>query len=151
MPSAMQKRSYGSVTLFSIDETKVWGALEKWVEDLGALPEVQAIVLFGSLAEGRLSVGSDVDVLVVLAASELPFLERRARYAPAEFPVPVDVFAYTLTEIGRGQPLSEHALATGRLLWCRTSFRVEDILAPVTGSSANSDPPRSRSSHRPGG
>ncbi len=122
MPSAMQKRSYGSVTVYSIDEEKIWQALELFAEALRAQPEVQAVMVFGSLVEGRVAVDSDVDVLVVLAESDVPFLERRARYAPTDFPVPIDVFAYTLAEIQRGQRLAEHAIATGRLLWSRPTF-----------------------------
>ena len=58
-------------------------------------------MLFGSIARGDAVPGSDVDLLVVLANSEEPFLDRLARYH-AEVPgLGVEVFPYTEDEIGR--------------------------------------------------
>ncbi|MEM3554407.1 MAG: nucleotidyltransferase domain-containing protein [Candidatus Micrarchaeaceae archaeon] len=122
MPSAIQKRSYGSVTVYSIHKEQIWQELERFVHRLSERPEVLAVILFGSLAEGRLGVGSDVDLLVILSQSDRPFLERLPLYAPERFPVDVDVFPYTLEEIRRGQPLAGQALAQGRVLWCRPDF-----------------------------
>jgi predicted nucleotidyltransferase len=110
------------VTVYSIHEEGIWPALERWVAQLSARPEVLAVILFGSLAEGRMSVGSDVDLLVILSQSDLPFLERLPLYAPEQFPVDVDVFHYTLDEVRRGQPLARQALVRGRVLWHRPGW-----------------------------
>lgn len=129
MPSAIQKRSYASVTVYSIREDQIWQALERSVAQLSTRPEVLAVVLFGSLANGHLSVGSDVDLLVILSGSDDPFLERLHLYVPERFPTDVDVFPYTLDEIRKGQPLARQALSQGRILWQRAGFE----LASVTG------------------
>ncbi len=115
----MQKQSFGSVTVFSLDRSQVEAALQALVEALRQREEVLAVVCFGSWACGKAGVGSDVDVLVVLRESDRPFLERIDRYRPETFPVDLDLFPYTLAEIRRGQPLARTALQTGIVLWAR--------------------------------
>ena len=122
MPSVIQKRSYDSVTIYSIDKAKVWQALTQWVDALRKRPEVLAVILFGSMASNRMRAGSDVDVLIVLSESDLPFLERTVVYKPRRFPVDIDVFPYTWQEIQAGQKLAQEALRTGRVLWVREGF-----------------------------
>ena len=119
MPSAIRKKSCGSVTIYSIDKEQIARALEQFVAACRRRPEVLAVVLFGSFLGERFGVGSDVDILLVLADSPHPFLERLALYRPEQFPVDADVFPYTLAEIRAGQPLARTALATGRVLWQR--------------------------------
>ncbi|WP_397546422.1 nucleotidyltransferase domain-containing protein [Rhodothermus marinus] len=115
----MQKQSFGSVTVFSLDRTQVEAALQALVESLRQNEEVLAVVCFGSWAHGEAGVGSDVDVLVVLRDSDRPLLERIDRYRPETFPVDLDLFPYTLAEIRQGQPLARTALQTGTVLWAR--------------------------------
>jgi len=112
------------VIVYSIDENAVWDALKRLVDRLSERSEVLAVVLFGSLADGRLSVGSDVDLLLVLSHSQHSFLDRVFLYIPEDFPVDVDVFPYTLDEIRKGQPLARQALAQGRVLWHRAGFEL---------------------------
>lgn len=119
MPSAVQKQSFGSVTVFLLDRRRVEAALQALVETLQHREEVLAVVCFGSWARGEAGVGSDIDVLVVLRDSDRPFLERIDRYRPETFPVDLDLFPYTLAEIRRGQPLARAALQTGTVLWAR--------------------------------
>lgn len=61
--------------------------------------EIEQAIVFGSLARGDAVPGSDVDLLLILQASELPFLERSVRYRPAGVGIGVDVFAYTREEL----------------------------------------------------
>jgi len=117
MPSAVQKQSFGSVTVFSLNRSQVEAALQALVETLRQREEVLAVVCFGSWARGEAGVGSDVDVLVVLRDSAHSFLERIDRYRPETFPVDLDLFPYTLAEIRHGQPLARTALQTGTVLW----------------------------------
>lgn len=116
MPSAIHKQSFGSVSVYSLDERLVWSALDEFTQELAARPEVVAVVLFGSLAKGCMGVGSDVDLLVILSDSEKPFLDRLAEYTPGSFPVDIDVFPYTLTEVWQRQPLAREALKHRRML-----------------------------------
>ncbi len=120
MPSAIRKKSCGSLTIYSVDEEMVAQALEQFVSDCRQRPEVLAMVLFGSLANDRFGVGSDVDLLLILEDCPLPFLERIPVYRPERFPVDVDLFCYTLKEVRSGHPVALEALRTGRVLWQRT-------------------------------
>jgi len=119
MPSAVQKQSFGSVTVFSLDRSQVDTALQALGKTLRQREEVLAVVCFGSWARGEAGVGSDVDVLVVLRESDRPFLEGIDQYRPETFPVDLDLFPYTLAEIRQGQPLARTALQTGTVLWAR--------------------------------
>ncbi len=122
MRSVVRSKSYGSVQVFWVDED----ALARLLEDLAAYyrqyPEVEAVVLFGSLAKGSFSVGSDVDLLLILRESSLTFPDRIPVYLPDRAPVDVQVFPYTVDEIHRGQPLAREALSYGRVLWQRPGF-----------------------------
>ncbi len=117
MPSAEWRKSYGSVEISWLDERAIWDALKRYVEELKRRPEVAGVVVFGSFAAGKALPGSDVDILLILYRSDEPFLSRIPRYLPDRFPVPVEVFPYTLEEIARGQPLAREALRTGMILW----------------------------------
>ena len=67
-------------------------------------PEVEEIIVFGSMAEGNYAPGSDIDVLVVLSRSDEPVWDRVPRLLPRSFPVPVDLFPYTREELDRLSP-----------------------------------------------
>lgn len=131
MPSVVRKRSYGSVTVYWVDEEALWEAVHRLVESYRQRPEVEAVILFGSLARGEFGVGSDVDLLLVLRESSLPFPDRIAAYLPeGSVPVDVDVFPYTVEEVRRGQPLAQEALRTGRVLWARRPLHEWGLTLP---------------------
>jgi predicted nucleotidyltransferase len=96
--------------------------LEKAAQVLGKRPEVLAVVLFGSLAQGRATALSDADLLVLLDSSPLPFPERLSRYRP-EGVRGVEVFPYTLEEAQRslqeGWGVARSALLAHRVLFER--------------------------------
>ena len=62
-------------------------------------PEIDRAVLFGSLQRGDAVPGSDAVVLIVVAATDVPFPERAAVYRPEGVGVPVDLFVYTGAEL----------------------------------------------------
>lgn len=64
-------------------------------------PEIEQVLLFGSLARGEAVPGSDADLLLILSSADRPFAERIPRYLPAGLSVGVDVFPYTRQEIDR--------------------------------------------------
>jgi predicted nucleotidyltransferase len=88
-------------------------------------------VVFGSLVKGTSVPGSDVDLLIVLDASDRQFLERRSAYLPDAFPCGLDVFPYTRGELERmvdeGNGLIRAALREGRTLFRRPA-------GPATGT-----------------
>lgn len=129
MPSAIQRRSFGSLVIYSVDRILIQRALDDYVKKLQQRPEVEAVVLLGSFNTDRFGVGSDVDLLVVVRDTPVPFLDRSAHYRPEEFPVDIDVFVYTVEEVRRGQPLARTALEGGTMLWSREGMDVKALIA----------------------
>lgn len=108
-----------SVTWF--DKEAVWRAVEAHAAVLAARhPEIEEIVVFGSLVRGTAVPGSDVDLLIILSASDRSFLDRIPAFLPGAFPCGVDVFPYTRAELermkGDANPLIVGALHEGRTI-----------------------------------
>ena len=106
------------------DSEAVRRALDTYVESLVRQhPEVDEVILFGSVVKGTAVPGSDVDLLLVLRAADRPFLDRIPLFLPTGFPVGVDVFPYTRVEIARmraeGNAFVEAALREGVRLFRR--------------------------------
>lgn len=96
----MQHQSSHFVKITYFDKEIVWNALKQFVRELVKNnPEIEKILLFGSFAKGESVPGSDIDLLIVLNASDKSFLNRMAKYMPDKFPVSVDVFPYTRKEL----------------------------------------------------
>jgi len=78
------------------------------------------VVLFGSLARGDAVPGSDVDLLIVLAADERRFMDRVSDFLPDAFPIGVDVIPWTLAEledrVAEGDRFAMAILREGRIL-----------------------------------
>jgi uncharacterized protein len=104
--------------VFRLDEKARLEELKMAARALGQDPEVLAVVLFGSLAQGEATAMSDADLLVLLEETTLPFSERLVRYRPQGVRR-VEVFPYTLEEARRGLGVSSVALRDGLLLWAR--------------------------------
>ena len=81
------------------DAKSVNGALRRWVEkavlDKG---DVLRIGYFGSYARGDWGVGSDLDLIIIVENSKLPFERRSVEWNATELPVPADVLVYTKKE-----------------------------------------------------
>lgn len=59
---------------------------------------VVRIGYFGSYARGDWGVGSDVDLVVIVETSSLPFERRPVEWDTLVLPVPADLLVYTLEE-----------------------------------------------------
>ena len=95
----MPVRSLSSSVFKWPDAATVDRALRDWAERAAcANPDVRRIGYFGSYARGDWGVGSDVDVIIVVAASDEPFERRALRWDVMELPVPADVLVYTENE-----------------------------------------------------
>jgi predicted nucleotidyltransferase len=79
-----------------------------------AEPEIQGVVLFGSLAKDNYTPRSDADLLIILKRDSTPFLERIPRFQSLFLTasLPVEVFPYTVEEC-RSIPLARRALKEG--------------------------------------
>lgn len=96
----MQQELFPSVKISYFNTEMVWNALRRFVAELAEKhEEIKQIFLFGSFARGDSVPGSDVDLLIVLSESDKSFLDRISEYMPSKFPVGVDVFPYTETEL----------------------------------------------------
>lgn len=120
----MRTRSSGGVRVFSLDRAAIEATLARLVADVyGKDPRVAGVVLFGSFARGDAVPGSDVDLLIVLAADQRPFMDRIADFLPDSFPIGVDVIPWTLAEledrVGRGDRFAMTILRDGRVLFDR--------------------------------
>ena len=117
----MQRKLSPSVKISYFDKKAIWDSLKKLTRQLKKKhPEIQKIIVFGSLVRDNCIPGSDVDLLLILSKSDKPFLERITEYMPSQFPVGVDIFAYTRQEleamIREGNFLIKTALEQGRPL-----------------------------------
>lgn len=114
----MRKESFGSVTTFWLDRDEAIRRVSAAARHLvRARQDVQAVLLFGSLAQGRAVPGSDADVLILLTASGTRWLDRPLEFGSYfdDCGIGVDLFCYTLEEVAE-TPLARNARAGGILL-----------------------------------
>lgn len=136
-PWPMPNKSFDSVQIFWLDRPEILGRLQSAVQDLVSRhPEIEQVVLFGSLARGDAVPGSDIDLLLVLRHSEEPFLDRSIRYRPAEVGVAIDLVVYTRQELDQlladGNAFVAQALKEGLVLFKNKLDAVPPPLAPRT-------------------
>ncbi len=95
----MPVRSSRSSVLRWPDAQTVDRAVRRWALQLGhSRPEVLRIGYFGSYARGDWGVGSDLDLIIIVASSERAFVRRAADWDTTALPVPADVLVYTQAE-----------------------------------------------------
>jgi predicted nucleotidyltransferase len=93
-----------SVEIKSIDIEKVRRSMDEYAARLlRTKPAVQEIVVFGSFAEDAYAPGSDLDVFIVLGSAQGRPRDRIPAFLPDKFPVPIDVFPFTLAEMAQLQ------------------------------------------------
>lgn len=64
-------------------------------------PALRRVGYFGSYARNDWGVGSDLDVILIVDHTDLPFERRAAAWDLNELPVPADVLVYTRPELDR--------------------------------------------------
>jgi uncharacterized protein len=122
--SSMPGRSSNSVRVFWLDRAKILQRLKRAARDLHLqYPEIERILLFGSMARREAVPGSDADVLLVLRESDRAFLDRTVYYGLFDVGVGVDVVAYTHQELedlmAQGNAFVGKAMREGVVLWER--------------------------------
>ena len=76
---------------------KLWEFVDRVLNKKG--PEIEFIVLYGSMAKGNWSVGSDYDLLIGLCIDDgKRFLDRLYDYSMLTF-APIDIFVYSRSEL----------------------------------------------------
>ena len=96
----MPVRSLTSSVLNWPDREAVDAAVRAWAQRV-ARPSLLRIDYCGSYARGDWGVGSDVDLLIVVAATDRPALKRALDWDAPDLPVPTDVLVYMGDEWGR--------------------------------------------------
>lgn len=95
----MPVRSLSSSVLRWPDARAVDHAVRRWAEQATRTrPEVRRIGYFGSYARGDWGVGSDLDLLIIVEETPVPFERRAASWDTGGLPVPADVLIYTVAE-----------------------------------------------------
>ncbi len=110
----MPVRSLRSPVLKWPNATEVEGAFRAWAErTIASRAGIRRIGFFGSYADGTWGVGSDLDVIVIIAESDMPFIRRAAEWDTTDLPVPVDLLVYTESEWTRMEQSRPNAFSTG--------------------------------------
>jgi predicted nucleotidyltransferase len=95
----MPVRSSTSSVVTWPDARTVEEALRVWATTaIREHPEILRVGYIGSYARGDWGVGSDLDVVIVVARSEEPFESRGRAWDLTTLPVPADVLTYTADE-----------------------------------------------------
>ena len=107
----MPVRSLSSSVFKWPDAKAVDEAVRCWAREIGPQRrEVIRIGYFGSYARGDWGVGSDLDLIIIVEKSRVPFISRSARWDVTHLPVPADVLVYTAKEwnaMGTGNRFAE--------------------------------------------
>ena len=99
----MPVRSSNSSVVKWPDAAVVDRALREWAQRARAVrSDVRRVGYFGSYARGDWGVGSDLDVIIIVSSTRLPFERRGVEWDLTELPVPADVLVYTEDEWNRG-------------------------------------------------
>ena len=95
----MPVRSLTSSVLTWPDARQVAAAVRRWATAVGReSPAIRRIGYIGSYARGDWGVGSDVDILILLEDTALPFERRGVLWDTTTLPVPAETHTYTHAE-----------------------------------------------------
>lgn len=95
----MPVRSLNSSVVKWPDEKQVISSLKKWANAILKMNKnVVRIGYFGSYARGDWGVGSDLDLIIILSQSGLPFEKRNQDWREHQLPIPTDILIYTQQE-----------------------------------------------------
>jgi hypothetical protein len=135
----MPVRSLRTPVLRWPSREEVEEALKAWLAR-HPIPGLLALGYFGSYARGDHGVGSDLDLVLVVEASELPPWQRAAPLPLEELPVPTEALVYTLPE---WRSLAERSPRFARVLREETRWLLgpEVVVAPPgDGAAPQVDP-----------
>ena len=120
----MPVRSLSSSVLIWPNAREVDQAVHRWTSDLVLRRrDVVRLGYFGSYARGDWGVGSDLDLVIVVDRSDVPFERRGAEWDATDLPVPADVLVYTQAEwqsLGQSRRFSSTLLREVVWVYART-------------------------------
>ena len=95
----MPVRSLNSSVLKWPRREEVKKALRQWLKkQIATHPEIIQLGYFGSLAKGKWGFGSDLDLIVIIKDSSIPFEKRPLAWDFDTLPVTTDILIYTTKE-----------------------------------------------------
>ncbi len=95
----MPVRSLNSSVFKWPDRETIHQALLNWANRLAIdRPQFLRAGYFGSYAHGDWAVNSDLDVILIVKNTQLPFEQRALEWDTSTMPVPVDLLIYTQEE-----------------------------------------------------
>jgi uncharacterized protein len=95
----MPVRSLSSSVIKWPDLETVREAVSQWAkEEMPKHPDLIRLGYFGSYARGEWGVGSDLDLVAIVADSADAFERRNLSWSLTSLPVPSDLLVYTLAE-----------------------------------------------------
>ena len=95
----MPVRSLTSSVLRWPDKSVIDRAVREWAaREARQHPDLLRLGYFGSYARGDWGVGSDLDLVAVVADSALPFESRAVAWDLLDLPVPAELLVYTVAE-----------------------------------------------------
>lgn len=98
----LQERYLGSVKIQSVDYNALMGTLKRIAAIIKIThPHVKKVYLFGSFSKGNYTPESDVDVLIIVKHTDMPFLQRGDSFLDPfkDVPFDVNILVYTEDEI----------------------------------------------------
>ena len=79
----LHEKSLGSVRIISVDHESLIHTLQKKSISIKAEnPDIIKILLFGSFSKGNFLPESDIDILLIVKSTDIPFLERKESFRP---------------------------------------------------------------------
>ncbi len=95
----MPVRSLNSSVLVWPNQAEVDDAVRQWAAHVAVVrPELRRLGYFGSYARGDWGVGSDLDLVAIVSASNEPRARRALRWDVTTLPVHADLLIYTELE-----------------------------------------------------
>jgi predicted nucleotidyltransferase len=95
----MPVRSLNSSVLVWPDRTRVDREVRLWAQQIAKdQPTLQRLGYFGSYARGDWGVGSDLDLVAIVASTDQPFECRPLEWDLNSLPVPAEILVYTERE-----------------------------------------------------
>ncbi len=123
----MPVRSLTTSVLAWPKKSRVESALKSWAQvNAASTPELIAVGYIGSYARGDWGVGSDVDLVLVLGKSNLPYERRALGFDVTQLPVPADLLVYTREELralmARGGRFAQTLRSEATWVWRHAGF-----------------------------
>lgn len=122
MQQIIQKKSCGSAKIFWLDKDLLYSKINIVAAKISAsCPEVNKIILFGSILNNKALASSDIDILIIVNDTKDRFIDRPVRYMDffKGIGMATDIFVYTEEETTMGIPIIDTVLETGRILYQR--------------------------------